>query len=68
MKIASAELIQHMAELLMDLVGSDSALVDFAAGNHPATTFLQSRRLTILGGTAQVQRSIVAKRVLNLPS
>ena len=68
MKIASAELIQYMAELQMDLVGSDSALVDFAAGNHPATSFLQSRRLTILGGTAQVQRSIVAKRVLNLPS
>ncbi|MGD9713413.1 MAG: acyl-CoA dehydrogenase, partial [Thermomicrobiales bacterium] len=68
MKIASAELIQHIAELQMELAGSNSALADFSAGNHPATTFLQSRRLTILGGTAQVQRSILAKRVLNLPS
>ena len=68
MKLASAELIQYIAELLMEVAGSDSGLAAFAAGNHPAMTFLQSRRLTILGGTAQVQRNIIAKRVLNLPS
>jgi hypothetical protein len=29
--------------------------------------FLQSRRLTIYGGTNEVQRTIIATRVLGLP-
>ena len=31
-----------------------------------ATPFLQSRRVTIYGGSSEIQRNVVARRVLNL--
>ena len=33
-----------------------------------ATPFLQSRRATIYGGSWEIQRNVLARRVLNLPS
>jgi alkylation response protein AidB-like acyl-CoA dehydrogenase len=67
-KLLTAEVAQHLHELLLEAAGSEGAVAEPLHGVHPALAFLQSRRLTIFGGTSEVQRNILAKRVLNLPS
>jgi alkylation response protein AidB-like acyl-CoA dehydrogenase len=65
---------QHLTELAADLCGPAGALAgDDATGPLGAEAgewpwaFLFARALTIGGGTAQVQRNILAERVLGLP-
>jgi alkylation response protein AidB-like acyl-CoA dehydrogenase len=68
LKLLTADVAQHLSELLLEAAGSDGGFARSLHGVQPALTFLQSRRLTIFGGTAEVQRNILAKRILNLPS
>jgi 3-oxochol-4-en-24-oyl-CoA dehydrogenase len=62
---------QFLMELAKDLTGTsgllaDSAPFDDAAGGW-GNGFLYARALTIGGGTSEVQRNIIAERVLGLP-
>jgi alkylation response protein AidB-like acyl-CoA dehydrogenase len=70
-KVRGAEIEQELADLAMDLLGMDAiALVDATttpAIEHWWYEFLWSRALTIQGGTAEIQRNILAERVLGLP-
>ncbi len=69
MKLLSTELGQRCSEAGIDLLGADATLWDDdapAAGKW-AYQFLYDRSLTIAGGTSEVQRNIVAQRVLGLP-
>ena len=72
MKINGTELLQRIADLLLDAAGSDGAIngrVETAEGPiEIAPLFLQVRRATIYGGSNEIQRNIIAKRVLELPS
>ena len=71
-KIFGSELLQSLNELLIEAAGGH------AATEHPiatdfgevevATPFLQVRRATIYGGSSEIQRNVVARRVLNLPN
>src|SRR5262249_39961448 len=71
-KIFGSELLQRLNDLTVEAAGgfaasaapfaTDFGLVDVAA------PFLQSRRATIYGGSSEIQRNVLARRVLNLPS
>ncbi|MDX2170846.1 MAG: acyl-CoA dehydrogenase family protein [Deltaproteobacteria bacterium] len=69
MKLLSTELTQKFSEAGADLLGIDALLWDSDApdGGKLAYTFLYDRSMTIAGGTSEVQRNIVAQRVLGLP-
>jgi alkylation response protein AidB-like acyl-CoA dehydrogenase len=62
-KIQWADINQRLGALAMDVLGGD-ALVD-----DPVWTrrMLRARANSIEGGTSEIQRNIIAERVLNLP-
>lgn len=67
----SSILKARMPDLLQELSGM-LVEVATASGNGPediisARFYLQSRRSTIYGGTAEIQRNIIATRILGLP-
>ena len=70
LKIANAELLQTLADLMLEASGSLGMCVEpLMAGERKVSvglSFLQARRQTIYGGTSEIQRNILAKRVLEL--
>jgi alkylation response protein AidB-like acyl-CoA dehydrogenase len=70
-KLSATEISQDLADLLLEAAGSDAANlapIETPDGNiDVATTWLQARRLSIFAGTSEIQRNIMAKRVLGLP-
>jgi alkylation response protein AidB-like acyl-CoA dehydrogenase len=70
-KALSDEHGQHVMALALELAGTDALLAD--RGPFGTDTrlwvdgYLYSRALTIGGGTSEVQRNIIAERVLGLP-
>jgi len=56
----------HMAALGFDGLGWESEAIPKQALKH-TRTWLAQKSLTIAGGTAEIQRNIIAKRVLGLP-
>ena len=69
LKIAGTELLQRIADLLLDAAGGEAAhSIETEDGPvEVAPLFLQVRRATIYGGSSEIQRNIVAKRILALP-
>jgi len=69
LKLLSTELTQKFSETGADLLGVDAQLWEHDAPDDGkvAYTFLYDRSMTIAGGTSEVQRNIVAQRVLGLP-
>ena len=70
LKIVNAELSQTLADLLLEASGSlGMEMEPLTAGDRKVSvglSFLQTRRQTIYGGTSEIQRNILAKRVLDL--
>ena len=71
-KIAASRAKQRVADLLMEAageLGAETGKVDTPDGPVDVSTyFRQSRRLSIMGGTDEIQHNVIAKRVLGLPS
>jgi alkylation response protein AidB-like acyl-CoA dehydrogenase len=71
-KIFGSELLQTLNELLIEAAGGHAPATDpitTAFGKvDVATSYFQSRRVTIYGGSSEIQRNVVARRVLNLPN
>ena len=74
-KLIAAELQQDLCELLVEALGAEGAIagsIDLGSENlpddrlFPGTVYLQNRRATIYGGTSEVQRLLMTRRVLGL--
>ena len=70
-KLFSSELLQGLNDLLIEAAGghalADRPIATDFGDVDVAASFLQSRRVTIYGGSSEIQRNILARRVLNLP-
>ncbi|MDF0599604.1 acyl-CoA dehydrogenase family protein [Psychromarinibacter sp. C21-152] len=62
MRLVFAELAQRIAQASMDILGAE-ALTD----TPPTHDYLEAYSETIAGGTAEIQRNIIAERILGLP-
>ena len=71
-KIFGSELLQSLNELLIEAAGghapAEKPITTNFGAVEVATPFLQARRVTIYGGSSEIQRNVLARRVLNLPS
>jgi len=70
MKMATSELGKRMFEIGMELQGAYGAVVDPERGEEHgrwARMFFMSFANTIAGGSSEIQRNIIAQRVLGLP-
>jgi len=70
MKVASSELHQTLIETAMDLQGAGLAVTDPAVAEERGRwqeSFYMGLAATIGGGTSEVQRNVIAQRVLGLP-
>jgi alkylation response protein AidB-like acyl-CoA dehydrogenase len=65
-KLYWSELNQRNAQIAMEVLGPYGQLTDFDSGRW-AYNYLRSRGNTIEAGTSEVQRNIIAQRVLGLP-
>src|SRR5262249_9213229 len=65
-KLYWSELNQRNAQIAMEVLGTNAMLVDYDGGRW-AYNYLRSRGNTIEAGTSEVQRNIIAQRVLGLP-
>ncbi|MGZ5398116.1 MAG: acyl-CoA dehydrogenase family protein, partial [Mycobacterium sp.] len=55
---------QRLGELAVEILGADAV---FGNDDSARKLFLLSRAETIYGGTSEIQRNIIAERVLGLP-
>ncbi len=71
-KIVGGELGQRASELLVEAAEAfGPAVEDMKIGNHvvnPAAEMFEMRRVTVGSGAVEIQRNIIAKRVLGLPT
>jgi alkylation response protein AidB-like acyl-CoA dehydrogenase len=65
-KLLGVQHDQHVQEVGMTLAGSAGMVAEGEAGAW-AGTFLFNRCLTIAGGTSDIQRNVIAERLLGLP-
>ena len=70
-KIAGGTLAQRSADLLVQAAGGEGASADdilLASGAvNVAAELFEMRRLSVGSGTTEINRNIIAKRVLGLP-
>jgi alkylation response protein AidB-like acyl-CoA dehydrogenase len=70
LKLASSELQKSLFELGMELLGPYGAVVDPVVGEEHGRWvrgFFMSFATTIAGGSSEIQRNIIAERILGLP-
>ena len=72
MKIHGTEILQRICDLLLEAAGTNASILErIETDEGPveiAPLFLQVRRATIYGGSSEIQRNIISKRILGLPT
>lgn len=71
LKINQTEMYKRISQAAIDLAGEFAAYREAPAGDSsvkPAPIWLHSLPTTIYGGSSEIQRGIIAKQVLGLPS
>ncbi|MFC6330932.1 acyl-CoA dehydrogenase family protein, partial [Alloalcanivorax gelatiniphagus] len=72
LKVLATETVQRTLDTLQRLAGASAALRDprrdGALTLDYSEMFLQSHRLSIYGGTNEIQRTLIAQKTLNLPT
>jgi alkylation response protein AidB-like acyl-CoA dehydrogenase len=68
-KIAGSETDQRLQEVAMEILGAYGIAEHEALAEAPAIVrdYLYSRSETIMGGTSEIQRNLIAQRILGLP-
>jgi len=72
-KFFTSNLLQALSECAVEILGPEGLLyeepdaVRHVGDGSPGHRYLYNRCLTIAGGTSEVQRNIMAQRVLGLP-
>ena len=61
-KVSGSETDQRLQELAMEVLGPQAMLV-----GDRLRSYLYSRSETIMGGTSEIQRNVIAQRILGLP-
>ncbi len=69
LKLKGSMVLQRITELFVECAGPQALPYDLDRGGirEEISTYLYARAAGIAGGTNEVQRNIIAKRVLNLP-
>jgi len=76
-KVRGGEIMQALTELLMEMAEAEGMVHPYhmpeggppvvpAELEHMAQQFLDKRKLTIYGGSSEIQRNIIARRLLNV--
>lgn len=71
LKVSQSELFSRITEYMTEIAGVEASWVEELDGEtklNPSALFLQARASTIYAGSSEIQRNIVAKAVLGLPS
>jgi alkylation response protein AidB-like acyl-CoA dehydrogenase len=63
-KLAWTDMTQHLSSVALDVVGDGSPLLD---DDGWARQWLWSKSASIAGGTTEIQKTIIAERMLGLP-
>jgi alkylation response protein AidB-like acyl-CoA dehydrogenase len=66
LKIRGSQLQQAATELLVDIAGPDALPVGPSWAGRAALTYLNYRKVSVYGGSNEVQRNIIAKTILGL--
>jgi alkylation response protein AidB-like acyl-CoA dehydrogenase len=69
-KVLGSETDQRLQEVAMQVLGSHGTVYDYklaAATEAIAREYMYSRSETIMGGTSEIQRNLIAQRLLGLP-
>ena len=68
LKIRGTEIMQRISELQMELLGADALATGAGAGDASRATaaYLNLRKLSIFGGSNEIQRNIIAHMILGL--
>ncbi|MEO6104108.1 MAG: acyl-CoA dehydrogenase family protein [Pseudoxanthomonas sp.] len=68
LKIRGTEIMQRISELQVDLLGADALAYGDGSGERARATaaYLNLRKLSIFGGSNEIQRNIIAHMILGL--